>query len=40
MQAGHVVEEGGTADVLVNPKHEYTRALIESIPGREGRQRS
>lgn len=36
MQAGRLVEIGGTRDVLVNPAGEYTKALISAIPGRTG----
>ncbi|MEZ0110544.1 peptide/nickel transport system ATP-binding protein [Catenulispora sp. EB89] len=32
MYAGRVVEEGPTADLLNNPRHPYTRGLIQSIP--------
>jgi ABC-type dipeptide/oligopeptide/nickel transport system ATPase component len=28
------VESGPSAEVLFNPRHNYTRTLIESIPGR------
>lgn len=30
IQAGHVVEEGPAEDVLKNPQHAYTQALVES----------
>ena len=29
---GEIVEEGQTEDVLLHPKHEYTKGLIRSIP--------
>ncbi|WP_051662879.1 ABC transporter ATP-binding protein [Alicyclobacillus macrosporangiidus] len=32
MYRGRVVESGRTSDVLVNPRHPYTRMLIQSIP--------
>ncbi len=32
MYAGRVVERGRTRQVLINPMHPYTRALIASIP--------
>jgi len=32
MYAGRVVERGRTQQVLINPMHPYTRALIASIP--------
>ncbi|MFC4626133.1 ABC transporter ATP-binding protein [Daeguia caeni] len=34
MKHGQVVEYGAAADVLGNPSHDYTRALIEAAPGR------
>lgn len=34
MQAGRIVERGPAADVLTNPRHAYTRALIDAAPGR------
>jgi ABC-type dipeptide/oligopeptide/nickel transport system ATPase component len=33
MQAGVIVERGSTAEVLENPRHAYTRKLIEALPG-------
>lgn len=35
MYAGRVVEVGSTADVLANPLHPYTRALLDAVPGHE-----
>ncbi|MDO4438134.1 MAG: ABC transporter ATP-binding protein [Eubacteriales bacterium] len=32
MYAGKVVEYGTTDDIFYNPKHEYTRGLLKSIP--------
>jgi oligopeptide/dipeptide ABC transporter ATP-binding protein len=32
MYAGQIVETGPVGDVLQNPMHPYTRALIESVP--------
>lgn len=32
MYAAQLVESGATGDVLGNPKHRYTRALMESVP--------
>ena len=37
MQSGIVVEEGLTRDVFLAPKHDYTRRLLASAPGREFR---
>ncbi|CAO1668366.1 ABC transporter ATP-binding protein [Salinicola sp. NYA28a] len=33
MREGRIVEMGSASEVLDNPQHEYTRALIEAIPG-------
>ena len=35
MYRGDIVEEGYTEEVFNNPKHEYTKRLIEAIPKRE-----
>ncbi|MGO1496237.1 ABC transporter ATP-binding protein [Agrococcus casei] len=35
MQKGRVVETGDRESVITNPKHDYTRSLIESLPGSE-----
>jgi peptide/nickel transport system ATP-binding protein len=32
MHAGRVLEDGDTADVLVKPRHPYTRALLAATP--------
>ena len=34
MHHGEVVEEGTTAAVFAAPKHDYTRALFDSAPGK------
>lgn len=33
MYAGYVVEQGSVRDVLKNPQHPYTKALLGSMPG-------
>ncbi|CAH1690788.1 Glutathione import ATP-binding protein GsiA [Hyphomicrobiales bacterium] len=41
MQGGQVVESGAAGDVLRNPQHAYTRALIDAVPkGRFGAPRA
>ena len=32
MYAGHIIEYGLTDDIFYNPRHEYTKGLIRSIP--------
>ena len=32
MYLGEVVEHGGTDSVFVNPQHDYTKTLLQSIP--------
>ncbi|MCF0130713.1 MAG: ABC transporter ATP-binding protein [Pseudobutyrivibrio sp.] len=32
MYAGHIVEYGTTDEIFYNPKHEYTKGLLKSIP--------
>ena len=40
MYLGRIVEEGPAAEVVENPKHPYTRALISVVPKRDPRERS
>lgn len=39
MREGEVVERGATDVVLRNPRHTYTRALIEAVPSARSRRR-
>jgi peptide/nickel transport system ATP-binding protein len=34
MQNGRVVEQGPATDILTKPRHAYTQALIDAVPGR------
>lgn len=34
MYAGNIVEEGTTKNIFINPVHQYTKGLIDSIPNR------
>ena len=34
MRAGRIVEDGSVDDVFTSPKADYTRALLDAIPGR------
>lgn len=36
MYAGKIVESGETRDILTNPKHPYTKGLLESVPSLYG----
>ena len=38
MFRGQIVESGAVADVLQNPKHPYTKALLECVPDAEGKK--
>lgn len=35
MQAGHIIEQGRTAEVFQRPQQAWTRQLIQSIPGQQ-----
>ena len=39
MYAGRVMETGGVADILANPRHPYTRGLLAARPQAEGKGR-
>ena len=34
MRHGAIVERGVTAEIFARPQHEYTRALLDSVPGK------
>ena len=35
MRRGEIVERGSTSDIFANPSHEYTRQLLDSVPGKQ-----
>ena len=35
LQRGVIVEQGATAEIFANPQHDYTRSLLDAVPGRE-----
>ena len=37
MRNGELVERGSTAEIFSNPQHDYTRALLDSVPGKAWR---
>ena len=38
MYQGEIVEQGSVAKVLKNPKHPYTRALLDCVPDSQGKK--
>ena len=34
MRHGEIVERGPTSEIFANPRHEYTRQLLDSVPGK------
>jgi len=39
MYAGRIVEQASTQELFKNPRHPYTRALLQSLPGLDGEGR-
>jgi peptide/nickel transport system ATP-binding protein len=40
MYLGRIVEEGRARDVVLDPQHPYTRALLSVVPKRDPRERA
>jgi oligopeptide/dipeptide ABC transporter ATP-binding protein len=40
MYLGRIVEEGPAREIVHNPQHPYTRALLSVVPKRDPRMRS
>ena len=40
MQDGHIVEKGFTEEIFNDPRGEYTKKLINAVPGRTGKKKS
>jgi len=38
MKDGVIVERGPTSDIFAEPQHQYTKALLASVPGRDWQQ--
>jgi peptide/nickel transport system ATP-binding protein len=38
LREGTIVEQGPTAAVFAAPQHDYTRVLLDSVPGRRHRE--
>jgi peptide/nickel transport system ATP-binding protein len=39
LKNGRIVEHGRTAEIFADPRHEYTKALLSSVPGRDWQMR-
>jgi len=37
MKEGRVVESGSTRDLFERPQHDYTKRLIEAVPGKSAK---
>jgi peptide/nickel transport system ATP-binding protein len=35
LKSGRIVERGRTAEIFADPRHDYTKALLSSVPGRD-----